>query len=140
MKILMLLFILSIAGLASTGYTKYTGRKVDVSFCQERALEVENLVIDLGITAYKWISKASETFFISAGSYVGKAVEKIPDVVEDLSIRLQVLAKVTYSQGCLFADKVAEMLFELWKYLAQQLGATKSDASAYFKKPINEEL
>ena len=140
MKILVILLLLSIAGLSSTAYTKYTGKTIDVSYYQAKALEFSKPVVDKANDTYKWVRKISAPYVISASNNAKNAWEKITDVTEDLLILLQIWGKLAYSQICYIANKSAEKSAEVFSSLAEHFVTMKNSMAAYFQKPIKEEL
>lgn len=141
LKMLMILLILSVAGLVSTGYTKHTGEKIDVSFYQKRALEYGKPAIDRANATYKWICKTSEPYVESTRNHIGKVMEKISDSVQELVKLLQVYTKVAYSHVSIFAHRAAEKLVEVYTLLAEYFSTFRNKyISTYFQQPAKKEL
>ena len=74
-NILLVLLFLSILGLAATGYTKYTGRSIDVTFYEEKAMLYAKPAVDKIKSSYKHIKTTLQP-------YLKTAKNKMSDVLQ----------------------------------------------------------
>ncbi|XP_028397734.1 microsomal glutathione S-transferase 2-like [Dendronephthya gigantea] len=77
LNILLVLLVMSILGLAATGYTKYTGRTIDVSFYEDKALEYAKPAFDQINSSFKQTKK-------TLSPYLETASKKVSDVLQDV--------------------------------------------------------
>ncbi|CAB4022795.1 Microsomal glutathione S-transferase 2 [Paramuricea clavata] len=75
MNIFLILLILSILGLVVTGYTKYTGRTIDVTFYEERAMEYAKPAVDKIKSSYKHINKTMQPYFKTARNQISDVLQ-----------------------------------------------------------------
>ena len=74
-NVLLILLFLSILGLAATGYTKYTGRTIDVAFYEEKAMLYAKPAVDKIKSSYKYINTTLQP-------YLKTAKNKMSDVLQ----------------------------------------------------------
>ena len=75
LNILLVLLVMSILGLAVTGYSKYTGRTIDVSFYEDKVLQYTKPVFDQINSSFKQIKR-------TLSPYLEIASNKISDVLQ----------------------------------------------------------
>ncbi len=74
-NILLILLIFSILGLAVTGYTKYTGRTLDMKFYEEKAMQFAKPAVDKIQSSYKHINSTLQPYLKTARNQISDVLQ-----------------------------------------------------------------
>ena len=138
-KVIMVLLLLSGVGLLSTGYTKYTGKKVDVSFYHSKALHLAKPGIDKIKGSYKWIDNKTAPYVKAAKIQLKKITKWIKDIAYDFSQHVKVLTTFCYSKACIFADWLVTKLLGIAMHVTEQFNTVLRRISKYFPTSDKQE-
>lgn len=97
-NILLVLLILSILGLAAIGYTKYTGRKLDVTFYEEKALGYAKTTVDKIKSSYKQINKTLQPYLMTGYNKISDVLQYTTDLTNDFITTLKTRYFSSYFQ------------------------------------------
>lgn len=98
-NILLILLIFCILGLAATGYTKYTGRTIDVEFYEEKAIEYTKPAVDQIKSSYNHLTKTLLPYLTTAKNDISDFLQYSKTVMTEFfsSIKSQYFS--SYFQG-----------------------------------------
>ena len=82
-NVLLILLIMCLFGLAATGYTKYTGRTIDVEFYKEKAIEYTQPAVDRFNSSYNHLTKTLRPHLTTVKNEISDFLQHAKTVTTD---------------------------------------------------------